>query len=100
MWSLPRPPMPMQATRTLSLAAPNEEEAAPRAAAVVPMFTPEEALAELDHAVVELGLKAVMFGSLMPRPLGDLADLGPAVAHRFGWLDTLGLDSAYDYDPV
>src|SRR3954447_9343157 len=53
-------------------------------AAVIPTFTPQEAIAELEHAVVELGLKAVMFGSLMPRPLGDLADLGPAVARRFG----------------
>jgi hypothetical protein len=29
-----------------------------------------------------------------------VSDLGPAVARRFGWLDTLGLDSAYDYDPL
>ncbi|MPY92734.1 MAG: amidohydrolase family protein [Acidimicrobiia bacterium] len=41
-----------------------------------------------------------MCGSLMPRPLGDLAEVDPALARRFGWLDTLGLDSAYDYDPV
>jgi predicted TIM-barrel fold metal-dependent hydrolase len=69
-------------------------------AAVIPMHTPEEALAELDHAVVELGLKAVMLGSLMARPLGDLADVDADLARRFGWLDTLGLDSAHDYDPV
>ncbi|MFN0029477.1 MAG: amidohydrolase family protein [Acidimicrobiales bacterium] len=68
-------------------------------AAVIPMHTPEEALAELDH-VVELGLKAVMMGSLMARPLGDLADRDPELARRFGWLDALGLDSAHDYDPV
>ncbi len=68
-------------------------------AAVIPMHTPQEALAELDH-VVELGLKAVMLGSLMPRPLGDLADRDPELARRFGWLDPLGLDSAHDYDPV
>jgi hypothetical protein len=36
----------------------------------------------------------------MPRPLGDLVDVDPALAKRFGWLDTLGLDSAFDYDPV
>jgi predicted TIM-barrel fold metal-dependent hydrolase len=69
-------------------------------AAVIPMHTPEEAITELDHAVGELGLKAVMCGSLMPRPLGDLVDVDPALAQRFGWLDTLGLDSAHDYDPV
>lgn len=69
-------------------------------AAVIPMHTPEEAIAELEHAVVELGLKAVMLGSLMARPLGDLVGVDPALAQRFGWLDTLGLDSAHDYDPV
>jgi hypothetical protein len=69
-------------------------------AAVIPMHTPEEALAELDHAVGELGLKAVMCGSLMPRPLGELLDVDAALAIRFGWLDPLGLDSAHDYDPV
>ncbi|MFN0089093.1 MAG: amidohydrolase family protein [Acidimicrobiales bacterium] len=68
-------------------------------AAVIPMFTPEEALAELDHAVLELGLKAVMMGSLVPRPLEALADQ-PELARRFAWLDALGLDSAHDYDPV
>jgi hypothetical protein len=69
-------------------------------AAVIPMHTPEEAIAELDHAVGQLGLKAVMCGSLMSRPLGDLVDVDPALARRFGWLDTLALDSAFDYDPV
>ena len=69
-------------------------------AAVIPAFTPDEAIAELEHAVVELGLKAVMFGRLMPRPLGELAERDHGLAMRFGWLDTLGLDSAYDYDPL
>ena len=41
-----------------------------------------------------------MLGSLMARPLGDLDEVDPALARRFGWLDTLGLDSAHDYDPV
>jgi len=68
-------------------------------AAVIPMHSPDEALVELDH-VAELGLKAIMLGSLMPRPLGELADIDPALALRFGWLDPLGLDSAHDYDPV
>jgi hypothetical protein len=41
-----------------------------------------------------------MCGSLMARPLGDLAEVDPELATRFGWLDPLGLDSAHDYDPV
>jgi predicted TIM-barrel fold metal-dependent hydrolase len=63
--------------------------------AVVPNYTPEEALAELDHAVGVLGLKPVLFGGLVLRtaPGHD----GDRAAR---WVDGLGLDSAYDYDPV
>jgi predicted TIM-barrel fold metal-dependent hydrolase len=68
-------------------------------AAVIPMFTPEEAIDELDHAVGQLGLKAAMFGSLVPRPVaGD--DGGPAPVDGAVWLDVLGIDSVHDYDPV
>ena len=66
-------------------------------AAVIPMYDPEEAVAALDHAVGELGMKVAMFGSMIPRAVqeaGDPAATGPV------WLDVLGLDSAYDYDPV
>ncbi|MDH3678800.1 MAG: amidohydrolase family protein, partial [Acidimicrobiia bacterium] len=69
-------------------------------AAVIPMHTPDEAIAGLDHAIGELGLKAAMFGSLMMRPNPLLADIDPDLALRFGWRDVLGLDSAFDYDPV
>ena len=62
-------------------------------AAIIPMHDPEEAIAELDHAVRQLGLKAVMLNSMIERPFvpGDDA--------RY-WFDMIGLDSAYDYDPV
>lgn len=39
-------------------------------AAAIPTFTPDEAIAELDYAVGELGLKAVMMSGAVPRPLG------------------------------
>ena len=39
-------------------------------AAVIPMFTPEEAIEELEFAVKELGYKVAMLGSLMDRPVG------------------------------
>ncbi len=68
-------------------------------AAVIPMHTPEEAVAELEH-VKELGLKAVMMGSLIKRPIPALAARAPELADEFPWLDVLGLDSPYDYDPV
>ena len=37
--------------------------------AAIPTHTPEEAIAELDHAVGELGLKAVMLGGIDPAAL-------------------------------
>jgi predicted TIM-barrel fold metal-dependent hydrolase len=61
---------------------------------IIPMHTPEEALAELEHATGVLGLRVFMFGGPVLRPT-------PGVEHRAGrWLDTLGVDSLYDYDPV
>ena len=69
-------------------------------AAVIPMFNPEEARDELDHAVGELGMKATMFGSMIPRPVPELVDRGSDAAEETVWLDVLGLDSEHDYDPV
>lgn len=68
-------------------------------AAVIPMHDPEEAVAELEHARA-LGLKTVMMGSLIRRPIPALAAKSPELADEFPWLDVLGLDSPYDYDPV
>ena len=38
-------------------------------AAIIPMHTPEEAIAELEFAVKQLGYKVAMLGSLMDRPV-------------------------------
>jgi predicted TIM-barrel fold metal-dependent hydrolase len=67
-------------------------------AAVIPMHTPEEAIAELRH-VKELGLKVVMMSSLIRRPIPALAAEGVQGRHAV-WHDVLGIDSDYDYDPV
>jgi predicted TIM-barrel fold metal-dependent hydrolase len=61
--------------------------------AVVPTFTPEEAVEELEHAVGTLGLKAVVMSGVIPRE--RVVDGTP-----IAWIDTLGVDSRYDYDPV
>jgi predicted TIM-barrel fold metal-dependent hydrolase len=61
--------------------------------AVIPTFTPEEAVAELDHAVGTLGLRGVVMNGVVPRHAR--ADGSPD-----DWLDTLGHGSPYDYDPV
>jgi predicted TIM-barrel fold metal-dependent hydrolase len=67
-------------------------------AAAIPMHTPEEAIAELEH-VKSLGLKVVVLGSMIRRPIPELARKGERT--RTGMIsDTLGIDSPYDYDPV
>ena len=66
-------------------------------AACIPTNTPEEAVQELEYAVNELGLKVAMIASLVHRPIAAAADTG--AAGFASWLDPLGLDSEYDYDP-
>jgi predicted TIM-barrel fold metal-dependent hydrolase len=61
--------------------------------AVIPTFTPEEAVAELDYAVGTLGLKAVVMSGVIPRSARP--DGSPAT-----WVDSLGHDSLYNYDPL
>jgi predicted TIM-barrel fold metal-dependent hydrolase len=64
-------------------------------AAVVPMNNPDEAVRELEH-VAALGLKVALIPSYELRTRD--AATGRMDARR--WMDTFGLDSAYDYDPV
>jgi predicted TIM-barrel fold metal-dependent hydrolase len=59
-------------------------------AAVIPAHTPEEAIAELDHAVHHLGFKAAVLNSCVVRT-GDTGQ---------SWTDPLALDSPYDYDSL
>ena len=59
-------------------------------AAVIPSHTPEEAIAELEHAVQQLGLKAAVLNSYVARTAPD----GRV------WTDVLALDSPHDYDPL
>jgi predicted TIM-barrel fold metal-dependent hydrolase len=60
-------------------------------AAVIPMHTPDEAVSEIRHAVVELGMKVVVLRSHVARP---------APAGGADRLDFMALGSDYDYDPV
>jgi len=71
--------------------------------ALVPTHTPEEAIAELTHAVKTLGMKAAMINGLVHRPIGaaaasrdGLPNWGSGSGER---IDALGLDSEHDYDP-
>jgi len=69
-------------------------------AAIIPMHSPQEAIAELHHAVGELGMKVVMLAGAVRRPLPAAEPISPEAAKLAFWIDTLGLDSAHDYDPV
>jgi predicted TIM-barrel fold metal-dependent hydrolase len=69
-------------------------------AAIIPMHTPAEAIAELDFAVGTLGMKVVMMAGVVRRPLPAAERISPEAGRLASWVDTLGLDSLYDYDPV
>ena len=68
--------------------------------AAIPTATPNEALVELDYAVSELGYKTVLLASGIRRPVPKVEREHPEIAHLVRRVDFLGLDSAYDYDPV
>jgi predicted TIM-barrel fold metal-dependent hydrolase len=70
------------------------------AAAIIPMNTPGEAIAELEYAVNVLGLKVVFMQSYVRRPVPAALREAPQAARWAFWLDTYGLDSEYNYDPV
>jgi predicted TIM-barrel fold metal-dependent hydrolase len=70
------------------------------AAAVIPMHTPQEAIAELEFAVKELGMKGAMMASFVKRPIPLVARQFPDAAQFANTLDVYGIDSDYDYDPV
>jgi hypothetical protein len=69
-------------------------------AAVIPMHTPDEAIAELEHAVGKLGLKVIVMASLMRRPVEAVERKLPQAARYACWYDPIGLDGGFDYDPV
>ena len=68
-------------------------------AASIPMFTPAEAIEELEYAVDELDLKVAMIASLVHRPLDTVNGDDPTLRDFAYWIDNLSLDSQYDYDP-
>jgi hypothetical protein len=68
-------------------------------AAVIPMYTPEEAVSELDHCRL-LGLKVVQLPHGIPRPIPQVHKSSPELYPAVHWLDTYGVDSAFDYDAV
>src|ERR1700719_5242196 len=66
-------------------------------AAVIPMYTPEEAIEELEFVTRQLGSKVRMFGSGIRRPLPGAKGVDPEIARFAAHYDQLGIDSDYDY---
>ena len=69
-------------------------------AAVIPMHTPQEAIDELENAVRDKKLKALMMASHVRRPLAAINEKSPELGRYAFWIDNFCIDSEYDYDPV
>jgi predicted TIM-barrel fold metal-dependent hydrolase len=76
-------------------------------AAIIPMHTPAEAIAALEHAK-SVGAKVGMIASHVHRPHrgetwppdDEWASSRIPEWETLGWVDTFGIDSPHDYDPV
>src|SRR3989475_12086191 len=68
-------------------------------AAVVPVYTPEEAIEEATYAVRELGLKVIMIANHVRRPVRAFARLATDPTQVRHYVDSLAYESPYDYDP-
>ena len=71
-----------------------------RPVALVPAHTPEEAIEDLEYAVNVMGFRVVLFPSYIKRPIAAAVRKDPAMARYAFRLDTYGIDSDYDYDPL
>src|SRR6266705_948767 len=69
-------------------------------AAIIPMYTPEEAIEEIEFAVKQLGYKVIMVGGMMRRRVDELEEKSPEASKHVEWYDVVGIDSEHDYDSV
>ena len=67
--------------------------------AVIPTFTPAEALAELDYAVLTPGHKAIMIGTEIRRPHPEITRQAPQLAAFSETTRSIAMDAPFDYDP-
>ncbi|MBV8084873.1 MAG: amidohydrolase family protein, partial [Chloroflexi bacterium] len=68
-------------------------------AAMIPCYSPEEAIAELEYARGTLGLKACSFKGSLQRPIPAYAKDGDGGRVPY-YIDALGLDNPTSYDPL
>jgi predicted TIM-barrel fold metal-dependent hydrolase len=82
---------------TADMFAPYVSRFAP--AAIIPSHTPDDALEELDYAVAQRGFKAIMMRGNQERAIPSAAD-GIDRQKAAWYVDTIALDSPYNYEPV
>jgi predicted TIM-barrel fold metal-dependent hydrolase len=68
--------------------------------ALIPTHTPEEAIAELDFAIGELGLKAIVMNGMIRRPAPAVAAQAPELAPYALGMHSPAMDVGDRYDPV
>ena len=69
-------------------------------AALIPMTKPDEAIAELEFAVGELGLKAIVINTMLYRPIREVQAEAPHLAQYGMEMYSPGIDVGDTYDPV
>ncbi len=77
---------------------PHSDRMAP--VATIPTHTPLEAIEELEHCISRLGMKVAMVNTHVARPIPEVAERAPDLSRYAVWLDTLCMESPYDYDPL
>ena len=68
--------------------------------ALIPMHKPEEAVAELDFAIQELGLKAIVMNTMISRPAPEVEKEAPHLARYSMAPHSPAIDVGDSYDPV
>ena len=68
-------------------------------AAVIPTFSPDEGIAELEFCVKELGYRSIMIWAAIHKPDAELAAKAPELAHRAPRLLSHAVDAEHDFDP-
>ena len=68
--------------------------------ALIPMHDPDEALAELDFSITELGLKAIVVNTMVRRPAPEVVSEAPHLAQYSMAPTSPAIDVGDRYDPV
>lgn len=83
---------------TADMFAPYPERFA--AVAIIPTCTPQEALDELEYAVVRRGYRAIMLRGNQERLIPSAAEEIKDRQKGAWYVDSIALDSPYDYEPL